>query len=149
MLVALRVERRSVAAAIFRGHRLEYTQIRQLSSAKDRAFVSAVGFINWIADSFELDSAALESVEVGDASHRCALHNVIERTLRDQVLPIWMVSKQELLAAYGHPPLKRRKELRAVTTGVWPVLAGTNGKSFIQDAAALGLYVQTERLFLN
>src|SRR5207249_2381159 len=50
-LLAVRVERRSIAAAIFCGDRLEYTQMRHLSSTKDKALAGAVGFINWLLES--------------------------------------------------------------------------------------------------
>ena len=147
-LLALRIERRSVAAAIFQGDHLEYTQVRQLSSAKDKALGSAVGFINWITDHLPVDSATVEAIEIGEEFQRRTLHEAIMQTLRDRVLPAWMVSKKDLFAAYGYPPLKSRKELREVISMMWPVLAGANGKTFIQDAAALGLYVQTERHFI-
>jgi hypothetical protein len=47
-----------------------------------------------------------------------------------------------------NPPLKSRSQLREVATAIWPILAGTHAKLFIQDAAILGLHVQTERLFI-
>ena len=79
---------------------------------------------------------------------RRTLTDEITKTLRDHMLPIWQIPKTELFEACGHPALKSRKEVREVITAIWPVLAGTNGQTFIQDAAALGLYVQTERLFI-
>jgi hypothetical protein len=148
-LLAVRVERRSVAAAVFQGGQLEYTQVRQLSSSREKALTSAVGFINWIGSCFELESAALEATELAEEFQRRALHEAVQQALRDQALPIWTIPKQDLLAAYGSPALKSRKEIREVIATIWPVLAGTNAKVFIQDAAALGLYVQTERLFIT
>ena len=145
---AIRVERRAIAVAGFAGEHLSYTQVRQLSSVKDRALASAAGFINWITEQFQLDSAAVESIPIKEEIHRKALNDEVIRILRDRMLPIWEVSKQDLFHAFGHPPLKSRKELRQVISNIWPVLAGSNGKSFVQDAAALGLYVQTERLFI-
>jgi hypothetical protein len=148
-LLAVRVERRSVAAAIFQGGQLEYTQVRQLSSSKEKALSSAVGFINWIGSCFDLESAVLEAIELGEEFQRRALHEAVQQALRDQALPIWTIPKHDLFAAYGSPALKSRKELREVISTIWPVLAGANGKAFIHDAAALGLYVQTERLFIT
>lgn len=149
LLAAVRVERRAVAVAIFAGDHISYTQVRQLSSARDRALASAVGFIHWIAGQFRLDSAAIESIPNGNEIQRQAITQAVITAFREQFLPVWEVSKQELLNAFGHPALRSRKELRAVVTDVWPVLAGTKGKTFIQDAAALGLHVLTERYFLN
>ena len=64
------------------------------------------------------------------------------------MLSIWEVPKVELFEAWAHPPLKSRKQLRSIVTTVWPLLAGTGRNLFIQDALALGMYVQTERQFL-
>lgn len=147
-LVAIRVERRAVAVAVFAGDHLEYTQVRQLSSAKDKALASAVGFVNWIAEQFHLDSAAMESVPAVDEIQRLVLYQAVTTALREHMLPIWEVTKQDLFQAFGHPPVRTRKELRQIVAHLWPVLAGSNGKSFTQDAAGLGLYVQTERLFI-
>jgi hypothetical protein len=148
-LLSVRVERRAIAAAVFHGQHLEYTQVRQLSSLKDKALSSAIGFANWLTSSFELDSAAMEAIDTQEDYQRRSLHEAIEHVLREQVLPIWTVSRTDLLNACGYPPLKCRRELREVVTTLWPVLSGTGAKVFIQDAAALGLYVQTERLFIT
>ncbi len=147
-LIAIRVERRAVAAAIFHGDHLEYTDARQLSSAHDRALVSAVGFINWMLEHFPADSATLEAIPNGHEFQRQILHNAICEALRERMLPIWEVAKRDILEGCGHPPLKSRKDLREVATAIWPILAGTHAKVFIQDAAILGLHVQTERLFI-
>jgi hypothetical protein len=147
-LLAIRVERRAVAAAVFHGEHLDYTQVRQLSSSKEKAIASAVGFVNWLLASFAIESAALEAIPNGDEIQRQILSDAVHQILRERILPIWQIPKAQLFEACGHPPLRSRKELRNVITTIWPVLAGSNGKSFIQDAAALGLYVQTERLFI-
>jgi hypothetical protein len=148
-LIAIRVERRSIAAAVFHGQNLEYCQVRQLSSDKNKVVGSAIRFITWMAGQFQLDSVAIESIPNGNEIQRGILTDAIIQALRERLLPIWETSKQDLFRAYGYPPLKCRKELREAITDIWPVLAGTNGKTFIQDAVALGLYVQIERLFLH
>jgi hypothetical protein len=147
-LLAVRVERRSIAAAVFHGEQLEYTQMRHLSSVKEKALSSAVGFVNWILESFPIESVALEALSNTEEIQRQILTDAITENLRERILPIWQIPKTQLFEACGHPALKSRKQVREVITAVWPVLAGANGKTFIQDAAALGLYVQTERLFI-
>ena len=147
-LLAVRVERRSIAAAVFCGDHLEYTQMRHLSSTKEKALSSAVGFVDWLLESFAIESVALEALASVEEIQRRILTDVITETLRDRMLPIWQISKAQLFEACGHPALKSRKEVRQVIVAIWPVLAGTNGQTFIRDAAALGLYVQTERLFI-
>src|SRR5579872_1560024 len=147
-LMAVRVERRAVAAAVFHGDHLEYGDARQLSSAPDKALSSAVGFVNWMLARFPVESVALESITNGGEFRRRLLLEAICGSLRDQTLPIWEIPKLVLFEGYGHPPLKSRAELREIATSIWPILAGTHAKVFIQDAAALGLHVQTERLFI-
>jgi hypothetical protein len=146
-LISIRVERRAVAAAVFHGDHLEYTDSRQLSSARDRALASAVGFVNWMLERFSVESAALESIPGGEFQRR-VLHEAVCRVLRERMLAIWEVSKTVLFESCGRPPLKSRTELREVATSIWPILIGTHAKVFIQDAAVLGLHVQTERLFI-
>ena len=147
-LLAVRVERRSIAAAVFCGDHLEYTQMRHLSSTKEKASSSAVGFIDWLLESFAIESVALEALASAEEIQRRVLTDIITETLRERMLPIWEIPKTQLFEACGYPALKSRKQVREVIAAIWPVLAGTNGQTFIRDAAALGLYVQTERLFI-
>jgi hypothetical protein len=147
-LFSIRVERRAVAGAVFRGDHLEYADSRQLSSAHDKAQVSAVGFVNWMLARFPVESAVLEAIPSGYEFQRRAIHEAICQTLRDRILPIWQIPKPLLLEGCGYPALKSRQQLRAVATSIWPVLEGTHGKVFVQDAAILGLHTQTERHFI-
>jgi hypothetical protein len=147
-LISIRVERRTIAAAILYGSHIEYTDARQLSSSRDKACQSAVGFVCWLLNRFPVESAALEAIPHGYEFQRRVLHDSVCEVLRDRILPLWEIPKPVLLAGCGHPPLKSRAELRRIATSVWPILAGTHAKVFIQDAAVLGLHVQTERLFI-
>jgi hypothetical protein len=146
--ISIRIERRTVAAAVFRGGHLEYSDARQLSSIRDKAIASAVGFIEWLLDHFPVHFATLESIPSGKEIQRRALHDAICQILRERALSIYEVPREELLEACGNPPLKSRVQLREVATAIWPILAGTHANLFIQDAAILGLHVQTERLFI-
>ena len=148
-LIAIRVERRSIAAAIFSGERLEYCQVRQLPSDKEKVIGSAIRFIIWMANQFPSDSVAIEAIPNGNEIQRQIITAAIIKVIRERMLPIWEVAKRDLFLAYGYPPLKCRKELREVIAGLWPILLGTKSKIFIQDAVALGLYVQVERHFLH
>ncbi len=146
-LAAFRVERRSVSAAIYIGTHLDYVEVRQLSSARDKAEASAIGFVNWIISTFPVESAAVEKFENGDEILRALLTKGVRQTLRDNNLPIAEISKQELFAAFGYPPARSRKELRQVITTIWPMLSDRRGSASRLDAVALGLFVQTEYLF--
>jgi hypothetical protein len=148
-LIALHIERRAVAAAILDGERLIYTQRLELSSNRERVVGSAVGFLSRLIQQFEPESAAVGRIPDDKFIQRATLSQALLVALREATLPVWEVDKHALLEAYGAPQLRSRRQLREVICAIWPSLAGANGKHFIQDAAALGLYVQTERLFLN
>jgi hypothetical protein len=147
-LISVRVERRTIAAAIFTGDHLEYTDSRQLSSSPEKALTSAVGFTNWLMQHFSVESSTLEAIPKGNAFQRRSLHDAIYRTLRDRMIPIWEVPKTDLLEGFGYPALGSRRELREIATTIWPVISGNRAGVFIQDAAILGLHVQTERLLI-
>lgn len=148
-LLAIRVHRRCIGAAVFQGTQLDYTERRQLGFNKDKALGSAVRFVNWLLDNFRVDSAALETVPDGQEMCRRNLSSLIEDTLRERLLSIHRIPRSEVFAAFGQPHLRSSTELRNVVTGIWPILKGTGSKVFIQDAVALGLHIQIERLFLQ
>jgi len=148
-LLAVRIERRAVAVAILTGEHIEYVQIRQLSSSSDKAIGSAATFVERTIERFPAESAALEVIPNGHEFQRSQMDRTISKLLSDQSIGILQVSKHDLFEAFGYPPLDSRKELREVISTIWPVLTGGYGAPFIQDAVALGLYVQTERLFIS
>ena len=146
-LAAIAMTRRTLAVTIFSETRLDYTQVRHLSSSHDKAEDSTVGFVRWIVATFGVDSAALETVTPGDTSRRAVLSRLVLGILREEGVPVWEVSKQQLFDAFAIPPLRGQRELREIIVSFWPVL-NTRGRSPVSlDAAALGLYVETERLF--
>ena len=148
-LIAVRVERRSVAVAVFYGDHLEYADVRHLSSTKDKALESAIAFIEWIADQFPVDSAALELIPNGNEIQRRIISTAIIDSLRARLMSIWEIEKSDLFQAFGYPPLKSRKELRAVVGDILLSLENVKSNILIKDAVALGLHVQTERSFLS
>lgn len=149
-LLAIKVERRSVAVAVFVGDKLDYHDVRNLSSQPDKADASTIGFLTWVIGNFEIESAALEQMTSGDRIRRAILNQAILTMLRTNSIPVWEVSKRDLLEAYGHPPLRTRIELRKTTHSIlWSMFNTEKPDGQELDAASLGLYVQTERLFLH
>lgn len=147
-VLAIRVERRAVACAFFHGDHLEYSDVRQLSSNREKALGATDRFINWLLDTFPVESVVIEPTPPGHEIQRQALTEVVKQSLVERLLPIREIPRLELFEAYGLPPLRSRHELRSVITVIWPILSGTHAKLFVQDAAALGLLVQVERQFL-
>jgi hypothetical protein len=149
-LLAVKIERRSIALALFVGTRLDFHGVRHLSSQADKAEGSAVGFLSWAIDNLEIGSAALERMTNGNEIRRAVLNLAVLDVLRGNAIPVWEVSKRALLETYGHPPLRSRIELRqAVQEILWARFNTDKPGRQELDAAALGLHVQTERLFLH
>jgi len=148
-LAAIRLSRRSVAVAIFTEVRLEYAQERHLSSVSERAEDSTVDFVRWIVATFGVASAALEQAAEANHARRGVLTQLALQILREEAVSVWQVRKDQLFDAFAIPSLVRRKELRAIAASFWPGFPGKQQSGVIWDAAALGLYVQTERQFLS
>jgi len=147
MFLALRIERRAIAAAVFRDSHLEFVDGRALASAASKAEGSCVSFIEWILSNFDIQSAAVELPDGAEDTTRAGIHVVIEACLRQSRCPLHKVDRDELRAAFGHPPLTSRAGVRAVAANIWPILDAQKLHPARLDAVALGLYVQTERLF--
>jgi hypothetical protein len=148
-LVGIRVERRAIAVSICTGEHLEFSQVRQLSSSPDKALGSAIAFITRLMDKFSFECAALERIPPRQEVQRAVLNRGIVAVLREHSKDIYEVSKKDLFEAFGYPALESRKELREIMSSIWPVLEGGYGAVFAQDAVALGLYCQVERIFDN
>lgn len=148
-VLALKIERRSIAAAVLAGRTLEHAQVRQLSSVAEKAEATTVGFVHWLLHTFDVGSAALEVVPTGQEIRRELLSRAAVAVLRQAGVPLWEASRSELPSAFGAPALKSRSELRQAIVSIWPTLLDQDRHEEALDAAALGLYVQTERLFLN
>ena len=147
-LCAIRIERRAVAVAILNGEHLQHVDARQLSSSPDKAMESASTFITRrVIERFQFGSATLEIIPNGHEKQRLLLHKAVLQALRPKGIGILEISKEDLFQAFGHPPLRSRKELREIASDIYPVLDQAPGQPWTHDAAALGLYVQTERLF--
>jgi hypothetical protein len=147
-LAAIRIDRRAVAVAILNGDHLHHTDVLQLSSSPEKALASAVSFITRrVMEKFDFESAAFEIIPNGHEVQRLILHQAAVQALGAKAIGILETSKSDLFQAFGNPPLHSRKELREIISRIYPALDSEPGGPWIHDAAALGLYVQTERLF--
>jgi len=146
-LIAIRIERRTIAIAILNANHLDFTDVRHLSSSSNKALGSAASFVTRAVDRFQLKSAALELIPNGQGVQRLLLYQVTARALADRSISITETSKQNLFLAFSQSSLHSRTELRRIMSAIWPALDHEPGRPFTHDAAALGLYVQTERLF--
>lgn len=149
-LAAIRIERRAVAVAILSGEGLDSPpQVRQLSSDVDKAINSAVAFITRLLERRPFNVAAMEVMPDRGEVLRTLLDQAITRVLAESSngVSIWRVAKQEVLSAFGYPPLRFRNQVRQAIERMFPDVDGSFGGPLIKDALALGLYCQIEHLF--
>ncbi len=147
-LAAIRIDRRAIAAAILNADHLHFTDARQLSSSPDKALEGTIRFVTrQIMDKFRFGSVVLEIIPNGHEKHRTLFQQAAIRALSSRTIGILEVSKTDLFSAFAYPPLRFRGDLQKVMSAIYPALDGEPGAPWIHDAAALGLYVQTERLF--
>ena len=142
--LAFKIERRSISAAVFFGTQLDYTQTLHLTSSREQAEASAVGFVNSILSHFTVESACLERISESEIFQRATLSRLVKAALAEHGLPVSEIEKHDFLTAYGYPSPRSRREMREAVRMIWPVLKVSVG---ILDAVGLGLYAQTERLF--
>jgi len=150
-LAAVRIERRVVAVAALTGDHLSHADARQLSSSRDKAIGNAVGFVTRFLERFRCESAALEIIPsgAGQEEQRTQLRWAVLEVLQSQGIGISEVARDDLFAAFGYPVSRNRNVLRSAVSSIYPALSELPGNPWTYDAAALGLYVQTERLFNN
>jgi len=145
-LAAIKVSRRTVAIAIFKGHSLHYAEIRHLSSRPDMALASAVSYLNWTLSQFHVQFAALEEAVTSEEARSAEILDALVTELGRQTLRFRLVSKQNVFESFAVEPLRTRKELREVISMFWPQLGTRDFDPSILDAAAVGLYAQVECL---
>ena len=80
-LLSIRIERRTIAAAVFIGTRLDFTNSRELSSNPAKAEASTIGFLDWLVQNVQCESAALE-LETEFEIRRGALNACAQKLLR-------------------------------------------------------------------
>jgi hypothetical protein len=142
--ISLKLTARSLTAAVLSERELIYVEIRKLAPNLTQAQDSITSFIGLLAAHFSFDSASLMECK-GDTRAKSLCVNLVEafRTLQ---LPHWEVSEAKVFSAYAEKPLARTSELRKVVSNYWPHVIDDKSDKTCLDAAALGLYIQTERL---
>lgn len=143
-LIAIKIRRRSVAAAVFSDRTLEHVQALQLCNEPEAVNDAVARFIASLLERFHPDSAAI-GISRGAVGERVtSLTETAEAILRGAGIPFWRIEDQTVLEAYAVPKLKGRRHLRPIVRSFWPHLAERQLTGY--EAAALGLHIQVERL---
>jgi hypothetical protein len=146
-ILAVRVERRRIAIASFRGLKLDFADVRELSDNEHEAAVSTRDYLAWAVETMKPSAAAVERPTVRPDTRREYLVNVAFAVFAGKPLSRVLIRPTTVREAMGEPPLRSRREVLQVATALWPRLPGTRNPS-AYDAALLGLHFQMLDLFM-
>lgn len=146
-LVAFGVERRVAAFALFRGSRLEYTKLRHLPLDTSKASGSIRELVAQILERHNPEFVAVSRPSEKSSERIRSFCEVVKDIAGNLGIPAVEVDDKMLMSAYGHPPLRRKEHVRSAGRTIWPRLIECKSKKASVDAALVGLYIQTERLF--
>lgn len=144
-LLAIKIRRRLVSTAIFAGQRLEHLECLHLCDEPEDVIDSVARFLARTFAKFRPGSAA---IGIGPASHGQRVKTLVgltEQMLRSEIVSIWKIDDKVLLESFALPKLKSKRQLKDIIESFWPQLEPQQLVAF--EAAALGFYVETERLF--
>jgi len=144
---AIRVERRAVAIVVFAGDHLKHADGVHLSTSIDRARNTAAAFLEKIISKFRFETLAIEAIAGSPDVQRTQLLDDVRQIAHEAGLAVAEVAETEIFRSFGHPRLRARRDTREVISTIFPVLDQASGRPWTYDAAALGLFVQTDRLF--
>jgi hypothetical protein len=144
-LLALKIRRRLVAAAVFSGPKLEHIELLHLCDEPEAVTESVARFLARLVERFRPSTAVIGISPDKQGDRVKTLVELAEKMLRSEIVSIWKVKDKELLESYALPKLKSKRELKELVRSFWPYLEERELSAF--EAAALGLHVQTERLF--
>lgn len=145
-LAAVRLTRKAVSIAIFNQTHLEYSRLRHLPTPTGKACETLLAFLAWIISQFAVGMIAVEQAERSDQKRLRDLLAALEEHASAATVPVWHASKLQVIASYAEPAPRTRIEMREIAGRIWPMLAIKGSHPLDLEAAALGLYVQVERL---
>jgi hypothetical protein len=146
-LGALSLQRRSAAIAIFRKTQLEDIITRQFPNDVSKAESAVVAFVRRVLERTTLDLVAVESVDT-KSDRITKLWRGAREVIQIEGMLVQEVRTESLYQSFAIPPLRNRDQLRKIVQSIWPQLEDTRESDHpALDAVALGLFLQTERLF--
>ena len=147
-LAAFSIERRMAAVVLFRGSQLEGTRHRHLPPDTSKSSDTVREFARRTLEHHDPEFVAISCPSTKKIGNRIRTScEVIKEIASGLGIPVVEVDDMTLMCAYGHPPLTRKEHVRRVGRTIWPTLNDAKATKAAVDAALIGLYVQTERLF--
>ena len=143
-ILSVRLNRRAIGAVVLTDDALTLMDGRHLTSQRERAVPTAVRYIDRLLDQSGAGAVVIDAPASVEGSTTTRLRDGIVGLLTSRgVMPLLM-TKAEILAAYGLSPVRTRNQVREIVTGFWPELARIAGrvKPYAADAAAAALYAE-------
>ena len=144
-LLSLRLNRRAVGAVVLTDEALTMTDGRHLPSARERAVPAAIRYIDRVLAQSRAGSVVVDApAPVEGTTTKLLLDGIVSLLSSRGVTPL-LITKPDILAAYGLSSVRTRHEVREIVSGFWPELARMPGrvKPYAADAAAAALYAET------
>jgi len=143
-LLAIKIHRRHVAAAVFSGKTLDYIDTLHLCNEPEAVTDTVARFLARILENLKPESAAIGISRTNQGERVNALLAMTEKMLQASGIPVWKIDDKTLLESYAIPKLKNKKQLRPIVLSFWPHIGARQQSGF--EAVALGFHVQVERL---
>lgn len=144
-LATFKVTGSAVALALFADRELEYVELRHLMVDVGRATNTLRSFLGWTLEILKPNDAVVSAAKGRDQKADRYM-SFIREFLNNCGLPVREVSVDDLLNNYAIPPVRTKAQLAKVALGIWPHLRGRGLQYPMLEAAAMGLYVQTDRV---
>jgi len=144
ILAAVRITRSRIGVVVFKGTKLEFVRCLNLPfTNRESAVASLENFLGWVIEQFRRPTLAME--EQGARAGPESLTDEVANIAKAHNLPLITIPVSTIFQAYAFPAVQSRSELRSIAAVIWPTL-GLLKQREILDAAAFGLYAQTENL---
>jgi hypothetical protein len=142
-LLALRVSRRAIGAAVSDSQGLHITDGQHLRSNKSQAIKAAVAFVDRLVNE-SVTTIAVDRPLPGASAVGDALMQHLATVAREHRILLLSVEKAAILSAYGVTPVRTRGAVRALVVEYWPELlkVGRSVNAHVVDAAAANLYAE-------
>lgn len=143
-ILSLRLNRRAIGAVVLTGEALTMTDGRHLTSARERAVSAAIRYVNRLLDQAGPAAVVVDAPAPKEGSTTRQLLEGITGVLASRGVVPLLITKADILAAYGLSPVRTRSQVREIVSGFWPELSRIAGqvKPYAADAAAAALYAE-------
>ena len=143
-IIALRLSRRAIAAAMLKEEQLEFRDGRHLNSRRERAERSAGSYVERLVQQLAPTGVVIYAPSTDDGLRSQVLRTVQTVLVRAGV-SLRIVSRREMTEAFGSPPVRGWSEIRAATESFWPELTRLTSavRPYVTEAAAVALYAES------